>query len=379
MDKNDQKKSLCIFSYNSRGFTEDKQKVCKMLCAENREYHAILCNQEHFLLRNNCYKIRQCLPDYQIFPKPATKDSLEGRPRIGMFIAVPKVLSNSVVDVSPSHKRIQAITINCNGNKILVVNSYFPTDPRLKDFDKTDLISTLVGINDVILENDCSSVIWGGDINADFARKTEFTKLVNDFTVEKSLLKSWDTYDVDFTHCFEINDNSYTSRIDHFFYNESLLDRIDDAGVLHLLDNKSDHCPIYCRFQIETTGVVEKEYDARKNRMPIWRRATEEQKESFKQSLTDKLLNITISHDLEYCNDVNCRNEGHLLELDGYLSDLLEAVEMVSSTLITPIVERKKKKKGNPPIFNWKEEVAPHKDTAMFWPRSRSRPMSNSS
>ena len=131
MDVENFKETLCIFSFNSRGFAEDKQNICKTLCIESTEYHTILCNQENFLLKDNCYKVKQCLPNSLIFPKPAVKDSLDGRPKNGMFIAVPAELKNMVEDVSPTHWRVQAIMIRASGNNLLVINSYFPTDPRL--------------------------------------------------------------------------------------------------------------------------------------------------------------------------------------------------------------------------------------------------------
>ena len=48
---NQGKDSICIYSYNSRGFSEDKQDVCKILFVDTEIYYQILCNQENFLLR----------------------------------------------------------------------------------------------------------------------------------------------------------------------------------------------------------------------------------------------------------------------------------------------------------------------------------------
>ena len=78
-------------------------------------------------------------------------------------------------DVSSPHWRIQAITISLPNNRILLINSYFPTDPRINDFDTTDLLSTLNAIDNTFQNNEYDNIIWVGDINADFLRKTEFT------------------------------------------------------------------------------------------------------------------------------------------------------------------------------------------------------------
>ena len=93
------KKDLCIFSYNSRGFSEDKQEVCRRLMTETVKYFLILCNQENFLLKGNSYKVKQCLPDSKIVFKKAEKLMLEGRPRNGMFIAIPIGIAQHVVEI----------------------------------------------------------------------------------------------------------------------------------------------------------------------------------------------------------------------------------------------------------------------------------------
>ena len=82
-------KDICILSYNSRGFREDNQTVCKDLPKIAGNKFSIICNQENFLLKGNKYKIEQCLPDHQMYFKPATKVGLTGRPNNGMFVAIP--------------------------------------------------------------------------------------------------------------------------------------------------------------------------------------------------------------------------------------------------------------------------------------------------
>ena len=78
-----------IFSYNSRGFAEHKQSICKTLALKDNQTVPIICVQEHFLQRGNSYKVKQCLPNFHILFKTAVMDSDLGRPKNGMFIAVP--------------------------------------------------------------------------------------------------------------------------------------------------------------------------------------------------------------------------------------------------------------------------------------------------
>ena len=102
--------TLCIFSYNSRGFNITKQDAIQTLLSISGNSLPIICNQENFLLEANEYKIRQCLPDHHILFKPAIKEGLNGRPKNGMFIAVPSCLKEKVDDVSPP-LRIQSALI----------------------------------------------------------------------------------------------------------------------------------------------------------------------------------------------------------------------------------------------------------------------------
>ena len=41
-------------------------------------------------------------------------------------------------------------------------------------------------------------------------------------------------------------DNTHTSIVDHIFWNEACDEKVIDAGVIHIPDNMSDHCPVYC-------------------------------------------------------------------------------------------------------------------------------------
>ena len=114
-------KDICIFSYNSRGFHEDNQAVCKDLPKIAGNKFSIICNQENFLLNGNKYKIEQCLPDHHIYFKPAT--GLTGRPKNGMFVAIPKHLKTHVTDVSPAYSRIQAVIMKTINRNILIMNA----------------------------------------------------------------------------------------------------------------------------------------------------------------------------------------------------------------------------------------------------------------
>ena len=102
-----------------------------------------------------------------------------------MFIAVPEILKDCSKEIETNHWRLQAITISIPNNKILVINSYFPTDPKVSDFDTSDLLSTLSTISEILENEDFSAAVWTGDINASFLRNTKFTRIIDEFLQEK--------------------------------------------------------------------------------------------------------------------------------------------------------------------------------------------------
>ena len=62
------------------------------------------------------------------------KDKLDGRPVNGMFTAVSKKLKIKAKDVSPASDRIQGVLLEEEGDSILIVNVYFPADPKTKTY-----------------------------------------------------------------------------------------------------------------------------------------------------------------------------------------------------------------------------------------------------
>ena len=104
-------KKIRIYSYNSRGFDQIKQKFCMELMNSTATHFPILCNQENFILKGNAHLIKNALPDCHVIIKPATKIHSEGRPINGMFIAIPTSLRSITRDISPNHNRIQAVLL----------------------------------------------------------------------------------------------------------------------------------------------------------------------------------------------------------------------------------------------------------------------------
>jgi hypothetical protein len=149
-----------------------------------------------------------------VFIKPAKKDKLEGRPVNGMFIALPKDLKNKAKDVTPTNNRVQAIKLDTDDGDILLINTYFPPDPKCKTYSfDTGMEEMLATIDNLIDSNQCSNVVMVGDFNTDYKRENGRVTRIDDFLSTHAFDLAWKIYEVDYTHEFEKDDISYTSTI----------------------------------------------------------------------------------------------------------------------------------------------------------------------
>ena len=165
-----------------------------------------------------------------------------------MFIAFPDAIKNQVTDVSPEFWRLQAVKIKFMSSNLLLINSYFSTYPQRDHADDAELLETLGHIRQIIEGNNFDSVLWGGDINCDLGRDSNHTVAVQDALDDLGLHGAWEQFEADFTCAHEMLEQTFTSTLDHFFWNTVFGSSVMDAGVLHLPGNMSDHSPIYCTF-----------------------------------------------------------------------------------------------------------------------------------
>ena len=129
-------------------------------------------------------------------------------------MAFPDSIKNKVTDVSPDFWRVQAAKIEFNTSTLLLLNSYFPTDPQNNYGDVNDLLETLSHIKTVLDKNPCDKVLWTGDINSDFNRHTNHTERVQDTVDELRLQQAWSRFDIDFTSTFEMLEQTFTAKLD---------------------------------------------------------------------------------------------------------------------------------------------------------------------
>ena len=174
----------------------------------------------------------------------------------------------------------------------MLINAYLPTDPQTLVFDDAKLLEVLEEIRSLVQKHDFDYFCLLGDLNADFSRNSGHVKTIRRFKEELNLDHSWENFEADFSHVHELNGVTYVSLIDHFMWNVSLGELVSDSGVLHLLDNTSDHLPIYCNITVEDVVENLPSSQVKSAPKPSWKLASSTEKESFKSILCDTLIKL---------------------------------------------------------------------------------------
>ena len=282
--------SLCIASYNSTGFGLSAQNHMKTLLS----FCDILCVQEHFLLDSRSKKCStdklknqfSGLHDMFIVPANKSNDNIsKGRGKGGLALIWKKSLTKFITQIPSDNFRLQAAKFNLPHSDFLLVNAYFPCDPRTENFDETELLNLLASLELLIRKSECQNVLLAADLNCHFSRDTQFTKLVSSSLKNLNLSILWEQpeFAVDYTFCNIINEVATFSTLDHFAVSPRLSVLVEDAGVIHSGEHLSNHSAIYLKLKIDKLSLEVEEA----TRVPrsSWKKANDDAKEAFKNIL----------------------------------------------------------------------------------------------
>ena len=126
MDNTNQ--TICLYSYNSRGSSSDKLDFVNDILEIPSNHFSIVCLQEHFLLRNNLYKLSKQFRNHSVLAKPAFKNfqvQNTGRPMGGLATIIPKKFRKLITILGSQSWRIQPLLLKFQGKSYLIINSYF--------------------------------------------------------------------------------------------------------------------------------------------------------------------------------------------------------------------------------------------------------------
>ena len=361
--------SVYFLSYNSTGFNTQRAEFLSEVCSEFGIQNCFLSIQEHWLLKGNISKIANLMSkDLVVSSIGAFKDNIQvrrGRGKAGLSQIWHKSVDHLITKLTiPCTNRVQAVIVNLN-SKVLWLNTYFPGDPGVANFDETELRETLAGVKWAIENNDYDNILWCGDINADFVRNNQFTCAVNDFINKHQLNRAWLDFSVDYT--FSSPANNSTSTIDHFMLNKELSNFVENAGVIHRGDNLSGHSPIFLKLKTDKlprTTNPPRQYFPKQ----CWKKATSNDIQGFKHHLKDNLDVMNVPHSILACTDINCQSLEHKNDIDQYILDIIKSIEHSAQEYI-PYTKPRSGKQNSPRkvIPGWTELVQPFCQEAKFW------------
>ena len=306
-----------------------------------------------------------------MYIKPAFKSNnrvCRGRAKGGLATMWHPSLTKYVSKIKCENFRILATKFSFPSGTILIINSYFPCDPRTNDFDDSELLELLADITNTIHSADCHSVLIAGDMNCHFARNSKFTSLVRNHFEDLNLHILWENSNsniqaVDFTHQFVSKNNCSISTIDHFVSNQQVLHATTEAGVLHHAENTSNHSPIFVKIDVGQLKVDVEECTP--SPRTSWTKATDEAKTKYKTSIASKLNDLQLPECLD-CINLHCNI--HKDAIGIYTLEVLEAVEAAAKESL-PVSGGGGMSKSKPVsrIPGWNEFVQPHYEESKFW------------
>ena len=250
---------------------------------------------------------------------------------------------------------------------ILVINVYFPCDPRSANHDFVELIELLGDLESLIKNVDLTNVLLAGDLNCHFNRNSNFTTIVQNWLNESNLQILWSHEDeriepVDFTFCNASSEPITFSTIDHFAVSQRMLNGLVSAGVIHDGSNLLNHSPIYVKFEVAKIDIKTQDYST--SSKVAWGLASEEAKKLFKDTFDEKLRSIDFPCT---CSDYGCESEYHREHLEDYTISVLEAMEAAGAECLPYTSTCTNKKKRSKVLPGWTEYIQPYADESKFW------------
>ena len=246
--------TLSFLFFNSTGWSEFKSDTLNTQLESLNVSIGVI--QEHLQLKDNLHRIDIKLPNYTAFSIPAYKRNdiiSKGRSSGGLSFLVRRDMEQTVKHFTvPNSRRVHGLFVKLPGTSLVLINCYFPNDPQDNNFYDASLLETLEDIRYIFNACNINDVpILMGDFNCDFSRDSRFVQIVKNFLTEYNLRTMWSDFECDFTYCHPCTRNNRVvysfSTIDHFILNENYVNSVEDASVIHLAENLSNHDSIYLR------------------------------------------------------------------------------------------------------------------------------------
>ena len=233
---------LCILTYNSTGLSSFKcQYITELLDKLNVN---ILLLQETWLVQGNLDRLGSIHPNYAAYGISGVDDSsiLQGRPYGGLGFLWNHRLSPYIKRIPTGCKRLCAISLQCSNMKMLLINLYMPVDNMSKSHVTDEFLSVCDAMEIMLNKYFDHQVLLGGDLNIDFSRNNAHDLYFKSLLERVSLTSCWDMpistpdYTYSSPHC------DSTSQIDHFCFQQNLVQR-QNINVQYFLARNGGSVP----------------------------------------------------------------------------------------------------------------------------------------
>ena len=307
-----------------------------------------------------------------MFIVPAYKDNNQvsrGRGKGGLVTMWKKYLTKYVSRVQCNNFRLQATKFSFPNCPVLIINSYFPCDPRTDNFDDSEIVEILGDLQVVIRQAQCGEILLVGDLNCHFQRQTRFSNLVRDFLLQLGLIIVWENPDshpehqvnhVDYTHCSVVRGVASYSVIDHFVSSQGLYNAISEAGVIHSGENTSNHSAIFLKLKV---GELDFSMEETSEQPRIsWNKANIEAHNKYRTTLKTKLDGLVLPV-CESCTNLKCKV--HNESIEEYTMEVMEAIESAGKECLPSVGKMRGTSTGV--VAGWSEHVKPFAQESKFW------------
>ena len=363
--------TIAFMSYNLTGLDSAKVKFSNDLCDE---YGVdFLSIQEHFKFVNTDKFFKRSFSDYNSYVKPAYRalGQYTGRAKAGLAQLCRKEYNIKKTRVSSVGFRVQGQVLELPNSRVLWLNTYSPTDPRLQHYDDEELQELLEEVRTIFQTVNFDDVVWGSDLNWDPSRNSQFSRTMTAFVQEMGLATLWESHPVPYTHVH--TDWKSKSVLDHFLLSPRLLPLVEDCGIVEKGDNRSRHCPIWLRLKLGTLPI-RKSSPKWVHRRIDWAKANLEHKAAYKEHLQNRLLQVQAEADHPAqatclkCEDLHCTSKEHSEVRDSHVLDMLTAViEATHATLPTYGGCWVGDKRPGVSIPGWARDVKHYKEDSLYW------------
>ena len=313
--------NLTLVSYNSTGLGSQKISFIAEVIKSTKAN--IIMLQETWLVQGNLSRLQSIDPDYVAYGFSGVKDTdlLTGRPYGGVAILYHKTISPFVKHISVNSQRICAISVMCHNHKLLLLNGYLPVDNWSKSHVSEDFLYECDIIEQIIDQHLDYQVIIGGDLNVDFNRNNAHDCYFKSLLERHNCTACWNLAQAESDYTFSNEMNNAYSQIDHYCFDNSLLQCVKNVYVYDSDINPPGHRPIVTVMESNPRQIGPKQKTIHTNRI-LWHKVNAHHIEFYKCSM-DNLLKYHASLDVAQCRDLHCSNDEHQHQIEQWCNSLV--------------------------------------------------------